>query len=272
MSNLIADRIKEYEDLEIRVHRICEKAWEEDPLWYNKETRPNCKYSVGVDDEEITVWNFVKGGSRTFTRKDIDNPKFDIVEIFIRPEPNRTPTSVREGGYPVFGGKYYNRWEWPMTNWMYTRLTGQLKFVDEENALEGVRNEQWIDVQPTMFGYSIQLDKSDLIYNVTHEEVLDEHFSPKWIIDHMLTARQVPPELRGNQFEDRRFSNYVAIMLGMTHLPGQRVPIKKCGNKKHIIDPEGVSVIERTTIHVRDKTRKLPKPIVIQVKINGEPI
>ena len=266
----IAEELKEFEELEFRIHQICEKAWGEDPLWYNEETRHECKYSVFADDQEISVWKFEEETNRTFARKDLDDPEFDIARIFASPEPNRTPTSVREGGYPVI--ENYDRWEWPAINWMQKRLNGQLEFVDEGNAPEGVRDENRIDVQPTMFGYSIQLDESDLIYNVTHEEVLNDRFSPEWIIDHMLTARHVPSELRGERFLDKRFSNYVTLMLGMTHIPGQQVRIKKRGNKKRILDPEGVSAIERTTLHVKDKTRRLPEPIVIQVKINGEPI
>ena len=61
-------------------------------------------------------------------------------------------------------------------------------------------------------------------------------------------------------------------MLGMTRLPGQPEKIKKRGNKKQTLDPEGVPAVERTTLRVKDKTRKLPEPIVIQVKINGQPI
>jgi len=269
-SDQIVDKLKEYEDLELKVHHICEKVWGLDPLWYNEETRHECKYSVCVDDEEISVWNFVHHEDRTFARKDLDDPKFDIAEILASPKPNRTPTSVREGGYPVI--ENYNRWDWPAIKWMHARLNGQLHYADEGNAPEGVKDEHRIDVQPTMFGYSIQLDESDVIYNVTHEEVLDPRFSPEWTIDHMLAARNVLPESRGDRFEDKRFSNYVSLMLGMTRIPGQQTRIKKRGDKKRVLDPEGAAAIERTTPRVKDKTRRLPEPIVIQVNINGNPI
>ena len=118
-------------------------------------------------------------------------------------------------------------------------------------------NKDRIDVQPTMFGYSIQLDESDLIYNVTHEEVLDEHFSLEWIIDHMLTARKTPAENRGDRFMDKRFSRYVMLMLGMTTIPGQQKKIKKRGTKKCVIEPEGMPAVERTTLRIKDKTRRL---------------
>ena len=123
-----------------------------------------------------------------------------------------------------------------------------------------------------MFGYSIQLDESDLIYNVTHEEVLDECFSPEWIIDHILTARNVPAELRGDRFQDKRFSSYVTLMLRMTQLPGQQNNIKKRSNKKRVLNPEGVPSVEQTSLRPKDKTRHMPEPIVIQVKINGQSI
>jgi len=86
----IMDKLREYEELELRVHQMCESAWGEDPLWYNEETRPDCKYSIEVNDEDVTIWDFVNGGSRTFERNELDNPEFDLAGIFSRPEPDRS--------------------------------------------------------------------------------------------------------------------------------------------------------------------------------------
>ena len=269
-SDPIADELREFEELELKLHQMCESAWGENPLWYNEETRPDGRYSVYVDDKEVAVWDFESDKSRTFPRERLNDPDFDIAGIFNSPQPNRIPESVREGGYPDFNG--YQRWDWPAINWMCERLTGQLEFVDGGNAPDGLDIGDRIDVQPTMFGYSIQLDESDLIYNVTHEEVLDEHFSVEQIIDQLLSARRIPASERGDRFQDKRFTSYVTLMLGMTRLPGQPEKIKKRGNKKRTLDPEGVPAVERTTLQVKDKTRKLPEPIVIQVKINGQPI
>ena len=191
-SDPVLDRLNEFEELELRIHRLCEETWGEDPLWYNEETRPDSNYGVDVFEDEITIWNFATKENRTFERAKLDDPTFNIAEIFAFPEPDRTPTSVREGGYPNFGD--YQQWHWPATNWMRARLSGQLEFVDGNNAPADIRREDRIDVQPTMTGYSIQLDESDIIYNVTHEEVLNKHFSPEWIIDHMISAKRVPAE------------------------------------------------------------------------------
>ena len=182
----ITDELRRHEKIELRVHQLCENAWGEDPLWYNEETSPDCKYSIQADDEEITVWDFVNGGNRSFAMKDLDDPSFNIAGIFASPEPNRTSTSVREGGFPCI--ENYDRWDWPAVSWLHARLTGQLEAVDEGNAPEGIKKNNRIDVQPTMFGYSVQLDESDLIYNLTHKEILDQHFSPERVIDQILTA------------------------------------------------------------------------------------
>ena len=151
-------------------------------------------------------------------------------------------------------------------------MRGQLLSVDRHNALEGVKDKDRIDVQPTMFGYSIQLNKSDIIYNISHEEVLDELFSPEWIIDQMITAQKVLADNRGDRFMDKRMSKYVTIMLGMTTIPGQKEKIKKRGNQKRTIDPEGVPAVERTTMQLKDKSRRLPEPIIVAVKVNEQTI
>ena len=39
-----------------------------------------------------------------------------------------------------------------------------------------------------------------------------------------------------------------------------------------MIEPEGVNAVERTSLKIKDKSRKLPEPIVVQAKINGHPI
>jgi hypothetical protein len=265
----IAQALQELEDVEFRVHELCEEAWGEDPLWYNEETRPDCRWSVCADDQEILVWDFVNGGNRTFPRNAIDDPDFDIRDMFDKPEANRPPGAVREGGYPLIENEIYDRWEWPAINWLQARLEGQLETADKSRC--NPRSPR-IDVQPTMSGYSVQLDESDIIYDISHEEVLDKGFSPEDVINKLMTARSVSAVNRGDKFVDRRFTGYVMLMLGMTTLPGQKSKIKRRGTKKRVIEPEGVSAIERTSLNVKDKMRKLPEPIVIQVKINGQTI
>ena len=116
--------------------------------------------------------------------------------------------------------------------------------MDKGNTPDGLRDKDRIDIQPTMFSYSIQLDELDVIYNLTHEEVLDDHFNLEWVIDHILAAQRVLADNRGSRFKDKWFSNYISIMLGMMTLPGQKTKIKKRGNKKHVIDLEGVMSVE----------------------------
>ena len=195
---------------------------------------------------------------------------FEITDALKTTETNRTPGSVREGGFPVI--KPYNKWEWLAINWMAAQLRGQLLSVDGQNAPEGIKDKDRIDMWPTMFRYSIQLDESNIIYNISHEEVLDELFSPEWIIDQMITAWKVLADNRGDRVMDKRMSKYVTIMLGMMTIPGQKEKIKKHGNKKHTIDLEGVPVVKRTMMQLKDKSRRLPEPIIVTVKVNRQTI
>ena len=102
--------------------------------------------------------------------------------------------------------------------------------------------------------------------------MLDEHFSPEWIIDHILMAQQIPAEDQGDRFTDKQFSNYVVLMLGMTRIPGQQTKIKRHGNKKCVLETEGMPAVEQMTLQIKDKLHKLLEPIIIQIKINGKPM
>ena len=151
----IMEELRELEELEFHIHRMCEEAWGEDLAWYNEEMRPDCRWSVGADDQEIMVWDFEKGGNRMFPRNKLDNPNFNISKIFEEPDTNRPRKSVQEGGYPILNNKVYNCWEWPATNWLQACLTRQLNAVEEGNAPQGTQTR--INIQPTMSGYSVQL-------------------------------------------------------------------------------------------------------------------
>lgn len=64
--------------------------------------------------------------------------------------------------------------------------------VDGQNRPGAITRSEGSDVQPTVAGYGSQLDKSDLMYNLTYEKVLDDQFNRAWTIDHMLMGRQIP--------------------------------------------------------------------------------
>ena len=97
-ADMIAGELEELKEIKYRVHKMCKEAWGEDPLWYNEETRPECRWSVGADELEVTVWDFENGGNRTFSRDDLNNPDFKIAKIFEEPETDSTSTAVQEGG------------------------------------------------------------------------------------------------------------------------------------------------------------------------------
>ena len=78
------EELREHEGLELRVHQMCEDAWGEDPLWYNEETRPGCKYSIEVNSEDITIWDFVNGAAvinKIYIKSLIMGSEFDIKSV-----------------------------------------------------------------------------------------------------------------------------------------------------------------------------------------------
>lgn len=58
--------------------------------------------------------------------------------------------------------------------------------------------------------------------------------------------------------------------IGIAQKTGQRSNGRR--SKKRVVDPEGATTIERTPLQIRDKTRRLPEPIVVEIMINGQPI
>ena len=82
----ITEELHCFEDIECRVHWMCEVAFVEDPLWYNEETHVDCIYDVFVDNDRIVVSNRMISEIRMFSIEDIDAPGFDIAEIFMTPK------------------------------------------------------------------------------------------------------------------------------------------------------------------------------------------
>jgi len=261
----IANELREFEAIEKRVHQLCEETWGADPLWYNEETRLDARWSVVMNEREIEVWDFELDRARTIPRDVIEDPNFKIADIF---DANSPPNSVREGGYP--DAENYQRWEWPAINWMLARFEGYLDSVNNGEMPTDILNR--IDIMPIMLGYSIRIIELNVYYNITHEEVLNRHFKPERIINQMVEAAEIPVEQRKDRFRNKRLklTNDVMIRLGMASVPGQK-PRKRGGNKLRS-DPEGANAIERTTLRIKDKTRRLPETIVVEIKINGQPM
>ena len=60
----IMEELVELKEIEFEAHRLCKEAWGEDPLWYQEETRFECKYSVCASNKEVYICNQVIGEIR----------------------------------------------------------------------------------------------------------------------------------------------------------------------------------------------------------------
>jgi hypothetical protein len=263
---------EEVQEIKEYVHRLCEIAWGEDPLWHEEETRWLADYDVQVDDNEIVVCNRKSDDGRfvEFPRCLLRDLTFDLSRVSGESRGNRRPAPVPEGrsGHP----ENYKRWSWPAIRWLKEWLALELDVQDGTNRPEGVSKVGRIDVQPTMNGYSVQIDEADMFYNIRHEEVIDGDIKAEWVIEHLLSTRNIPLEDRGERFQDLRLMGFHTLMLNMTRIPGQSEPLRKRGSKRRLPQLEGVTLIEKTTMWVKDRSRRLPEPIVVNVKVNGHPI
>jgi hypothetical protein len=95
---------------------MCEEEWGKDPYWYNECTKEDSRWSITVDEYKVDIWDFKNDENRRFARSKLNDLAFSIAKIFVKPQMNRTPMSVWEGGYPDLDD--YNRYEWPAINWM----------------------------------------------------------------------------------------------------------------------------------------------------------
>ena len=128
----------------------------------------------------------------------------------------------------------YKYWSWPALWWLCRWLVLELDIQDGVNCPEGVSKEDRVDIQPMMTGYSLQIDSSDIFYNISHEEVVDGNVKAEWVIKHILSAKSIPLKEQGEHFQDLQLTTFHTLMLNMTRILGQSEPLKKRGSKKRL--------------------------------------
>ena len=124
-----------------------------------------------------------------------------------------------------------------------------------------------VKVWPTVDGYCIHLEGTDIFYSVKHAEVLGDAFNPKRILNQMVEIERVPEGSRPRIFSDTMLTGHQELMMNAIGLMVRAS--RACKSTK---PTEGVSQVERTSMRLKDQSRKIPKPIVVLVKINGQQI
>ena len=122
-------------------------------------------------------------------------------------------------------------------------------------------------MQPSMAGYCLNIEGTDVHYEVAHAEVLGDSFNIGRVLNIMCAAKDVKASKRSSLFRDTSLNKRQSIMLHTTRLMAGAVR-----KQKHTEEMEGASSIEKTSMCIKDHSRKVPEPVVVLAKINGQQV
>jgi len=236
----------------------CAEAWDWYVGWLDVESRVDSRYGIHQYDtgfgEIVEVTNHGQPGLGIMeidaTR--FDDPDFRIVDMF-HVDTNTDRSCIQEGGFR--DQQYRKIWEWSAIKWLRKLVDEQTKF---ENSAEVVI------VQPSMKGYCLRIEGTNTYYEITHAEILGDMFNIRRILNIMHAANGIDVNERPALFMDASLYRRQSIMLHATRLMASS--FKK---RKRTSETEGASSIEKTSMRVKDRTRKVPEPGVVIAEINA---
>ena len=245
-----------------RAYERCAAAWGEDERWLDPETRCNSKYGIhqygtGVGDLiEIQLRDVPGVPVLEVDTKRLVDRQFSLTTVL--GEANTHLVCVREGGFRDRENyrKGYNLWKWPALEWVRDHVREQLTFEKSEDK---------VIVQPTIDGYGLHIKGTDVFYEITHAEVLGDALHIGRIINVMRGVKEIDARGRSPVFWDRSLNKTQQLMLNATRLMAGSVKPRKQRT-------EGVSLLEKTSMRVKDQSRKVPEPIVVLASINGKEV
>ena len=118
-----------------------------------------------------------------------------------------------------------------------------------------------------MKGYCLTIEGTDVHYEITHAEILGDAFNIKRILNVMREARNTNASERPTLFADSGLNRRQSIMLHATRLMAGAIR-----QRKRAVGTEGASSIEKTSMRVKDHSRKVPEPVVVSATINGQQV
>ena len=124
-----------------------------------------------------------------------------------------------------------------------------------------------MNVWPTMDGYSIHLNRTDIFYGLKYSEVLGDAFNPRRVLNQMDATRRVSEEDRPSIYQDSKLNRCQCLMTNAIKLM-----VGASRTQKSTKRTEGANPLERTAIRLKDQARRAPEPIIILIKINGHQI
>jgi hypothetical protein len=236
-----------------RAYELCASTWGDDDRWSDPETRHEGRYRISQFDvghgELVEIIDGERPGSHVL-EVDVErfsNPEFSLTDMFAT-NANTERSSVREGGFR--DQRNYRIWGWTALTWLRTLVKDQLEF---ENSTDEVV------VQPSMKGYCLHLEGTEANYEITHAEVLGDNLHIRRVLDVMRTTC--------SESQNTALNWRQSLMLQATRLMAGAVR-----QRKRTSEPEGASSIEKTSMRVKDQSRKVPEPVIVIAKINGQEV
>jgi len=245
-----------------RAYELCAEAWGEDARWIDVESRADSRYLIcQYDTGSGGLLEVVDGTQPDLGVMELDvsrlgDPNFKLTDMF-GAVANTDRPCVREGGFR--DRRNYKIWEWSAIRWLRELINGQLR-------LE--KSSEVIIVQPSLRGYCLHIEGTDVYYEVTHAEVLGDMFNVARILGLMREASGTDATVRSRLFSDTTLNRRQSIMLHATRLMAASMKRKRTTDSK----TEGATSIEKTSMRVKDQSRKVPEPVVVLATLNGHQV
>ena len=243
-----------------RAHRLCTDAWGADTKWLDVETRADsrygiCQYDTGSGELiEVVDYDQPELGVMEIDVARFGDPNFKFTDVF-GTVANTGQPCVREGGFR--NRRNYEIWRWSAIKWLRGLIDDQIGFEKSADV---------ITVQPSMKGYCLHIEGTDVYYEVTHAEVLGDTFNIGRILGAMRDASGADATERSSLFEDTTLNRRQSIMLCATRLMASSI------KRKRTTKMEGATSIEKTTMRVKDQSRRVPEPVVVIATMNGHQV
>ncbi|KAJ3474431.1 hypothetical protein NLI96_g12462 [Meripilus lineatus] len=209
---------------------------------------------------EIIDWEDRPSESCIIYKEQLGNEDFCMKKALTNREALE-PRSSKAKGFPTMGEPFERH---AATSWLHMRFAA---------ALEGENPDERVMIEPVTEGYRVIIPEEDISFVVTHQEVTDDSFDAGELLkltredDFILkTEEDAEGYFIRRAIRERNNRERTRIMFGAIQ---PRKP-KKAVNSKSA--DHFVSAIERNAMRTRDLTRKIPKTLVITVKINGKPV
>ena len=165
----------------------------------------------------------------------LKDPDFSVVDM-VNINSNNVRPCVWEGGFQ--DRRNYKIWEWSAIKWLRNLVKDQLEY---ENCEENVM------VQPSAGGYYLNIEGTDIHYEITHSGAQGDVFNIDRVPDLMRQAENSNVNERPGIFKDTTLNRRQAVKTFATRLMVNSIRKRKQGT-------EGVYSLEKTSMRIKDQS------------------